>query len=70
MNRFRECDAPDWCWHLYRPKVSDSRRRSAPISCALDVCENTRHTNGYASVFSKRQSIKILAHLIHQNRSP
>jgi hypothetical protein len=49
--------------------MSDSHRRSAPISCALDGCENARHTNGYASAFRNRQNIKILAHLIHQNRS-
>jgi hypothetical protein len=49
--------------------MSDSQRRSAPISRALDGCENARHTNGYASASRNHQNIKILAHLIHQNRS-
>ncbi len=51
------------------PKLSDSHWRSAPSFCALDGCGNTRHTNGYASVFRNHQRIKILAHLIQQNRS-
>ena len=51
------------------PKMNDSYRRSAPISCSLDACENAPYTKEYASAFRKHQSIKILAQLIRQNRS-
>ena len=51
------------------PKMSDSHRRSAPISWALDTCAAAPHTSGYASARCKHQSLKILAHLIRQNRS-
>ena len=51
------------------PKMSNSYRRSAPSSCAPVACENAPHTNGYASAFRKRRTIKILAQLIQQNRS-
>ncbi len=40
------------------------------MSCALDTCADARHTSGHASARRKHQSIKILAHLIRQNRSP
>jgi len=53
----------------FKPKMSDSHRRSAPSSCALATRENAPHTKGYASAFRKHQSIKSLAHLIRQNRS-
>jgi hypothetical protein len=51
------------------PKLSDSCRRAAPISCALATCENARNTNGYDCTSRKHQSINILVHLIRQNRS-
>jgi hypothetical protein len=51
------------------PKLSNSCRRAAPISCALGTCENARNTDGYDCASRKHQSIKTLAHLIRQNRS-
>ena len=48
---------------IFRPKMSDSRRRSAPTPCALGTFRKPRQTSGYACVFFKCQCINVLAPL-------
>ena len=38
------------------PKRNDYCRRAAPISCALDTCENTRNTNGMTALLASTRA--------------
>ncbi len=61
--------SPESSFQFQFPKLSDSQRRSAPNPWPLDAFKKPQQTFGYACVFFKHQSLKVLAHLIRQNRS-